>query len=270
MKRQIARFLGVVTLMVLAAIPLVAQSGVGYVADIKGTWVLNHSRTLLLGETLPAAGSIRRQSSSPDDRITIADMRSKILEPLSRKCENGNCSRVIILPGKAPSNWWLDAAGAALGAAAKTVRQSPRRKRLVESRSGELSEDVVKLIDGNIDLSSGLQPEGEQYLRWRVTSQKDDGLADWTKPIKLDKTALVPGFQAGLYEINLVRSNGSNFEGLATAWILVATPADYEKMRASFLEVQELTKKWGDNVKPETTRLFLQATLDNLARQAVK
>jgi len=264
-KKLVMSFSGVFILIGFTAISLAAQSPVGYVLEIEGNWVLIGSNALSQGEKLPAAGSIRRQSASRDDRITIADMRGNILD--SRNCENGNCSRVIKLPRKAPSNSLVDAV---VGSLMEWFQTSPRRKDLNQSRNDGLSEDVVKLTDGNIDLSSVLETQGEQYLRWRVVSQKEDSAADWTKPIKLDKTALVSGFQPGLYEIDLMRRNGSNFEPIAAAWILVATPADYEKTRASFQEVQKLTKKWGDRVKPETTRLFLQASLDNLARKAVK
>ncbi len=265
MKKMITRFSGVFIAISFAAISLAAQSTVGYVVEIEGNWVLSGSNTLSQGEKLPVGGSIRRQSSSRDDRITIADMRGSILD--SRNCENGNCSRVINLPRKAPSNSLVDAV---VGSLMEWFQTSPRRKDLNQSRNDGLSEDVVKLTDGNIDLSSVLKTQGEQYLRWRVISQKEDSVADWTKPIMLDKTALVSGFQPGLYEINLMRSNGSNFEPIAAAYILVATPADYEKTRASFQEVQKLTKKWGDKVMPKTTRLFLQASLHNLARKAVK
>jgi hypothetical protein len=251
------------------AISLAAQSSVGYVVEAKGTWVLNGSTPLSQGQKLPAAGSIRRQSSSPDDRITIADMRGNILERASRNCAASNCSGAIILPRKAPSNWWLNAASAALGAAAETIVGSPNPRSSHLSRSGDLSDNVVKLTDSNLDLNSVLSREGEQYLRWRVVSLSSS-TADWTKPIKLDQTELLAGFHPGLYEINLVRSNGSNFEPVAEAWILVATPAAYAKTRASFQAVQKLVDKWDDKVKPETTRLFLRASLDNLARQAVK
>ena len=268
-KKLIARLAGALIVMTLTAISLAAQSTVGYVADFKGTWILNGSKTLSWGDSLPAAGSIRRQSSAGDDFITNANMRGKVIPSASRNCE-GDCSRVITLPGKAPSNSMLDAVGVAFGSIAATVSEAPHRKRLHQIRSGELSEAVVTLTNSKIDLSTVLKTQDEHYLRWRVVSAKEDREADWTKPIKLDKTALVSGFQPGLYEISLVRSNGGNFEPVAAAWILVATPAAYERLQASFHEVQELTKQWGDNVRPETKRLFLQATLDTLARKAAK
>lgn len=270
MIKLITKFSGIFIVIGFAAMSFAAQTPVGYVLEIKGTWILNSSNTLSPGEKLPAGGSIRRQSSSSDDLITIADMRGYILEPVSRNCENRNCSSAIALPHKASSNSLLDAASALADTLMGWVRTSPHRKGLRQSRSGDLIEDVVELTDDKIHLNSVLKSQGEQYLRWRVISQKTDDPGDWTKPIKLDKTAQATGFQPGLYEINLVRSNGSNFEPVAAAWILVTSPKDYEKTRATFQDVRELTNKWGDKVKPETKRLFLQAALDHLARKSVK
>ena len=268
--KLVTKFASVIIVLGLASISIAAQSSIGYVVDYKGTWVLNGSKTLTWGSELPSRGSIRHRSSASEDFITIVSMRAKVLPGTSRSCAKDDCSRVISLPETASSNALLGVVGAVFGSIAETVRQAPHRKRPVESRGGDLSEAVVNLADDKIDLSSVLKMQGEQYLRWRRVSLKEDSAADWTKPVKLEKTALVSGFQPGLYEISLVRSNGSNFEPVASAWILVATPADYEMMRASFLKVQELTREWGDQVRPETTRLFLQATLDNLARKAAK
>ncbi len=267
MKKLITSLSGVFIALGLTAISLAAQSPVGYVVGIKGTWILNGSNTLSLWEKIPAGGSIRRQSSSGDDRLTIADMRGSLLESASRDCAKAGCSSAITLSRQAPaSSMW----NVAFDTVMEAIWGSPNRYSAHRSRSGEISDGVVKLTDGKIDLSSVLRTQGEQYLRWRVISQKEDSGAQWTTPLKLGKTAFVPGFQSGLYEINLVRSNGGNFEPVATAWILVATPADYEKTQASFQAAQELTKKWGGNVKPETVQQYLQASLDNLARNAVK
>jgi hypothetical protein len=154
------------------------------------------------------------------------------------------------------------------GAVAKTVSESPRRKRGHESRGGELSEAaaVVKLTEDKIDLSSVLKPQGQLYLRWRVISPGDVNQTEWTQPIRLEQSTVFSGFQNGLYEIGLVRSNGSNFEPLASAWILVASSPNYERQRASFKELQALISAWGDTVRPEAKLVFLQAALENLAR----
>lgn len=263
MKKLITKFSGVSIAMVLTAISLAAQSSVGYVVEIEGSWILNGSKTLSQGEKLPAGGSIRHQSSSRNDRLTIANMRGNVLESASRNCANENCSAVIILPRRAPSNSWLSAL-------MELIRTAPPRDDLNQSRSGELSDDVVELTDDKIDLSSVMRTPGDKYLRWRPISQNKSGIADWTQPIKMDKTAIVSGFQPGLYEINLVRSNGSNFEPVASAWILVAAPADYENARASLQKVRDLIKTWGDKIKPKTKRLFLQVSLESLRDMTAK
>lgn len=272
MAKLFRRFAAVCIALGFTVIPIAAQSSVGYVVGIKGVWILNGSITLSVATELPAGGSIRHHSSSSDDYITIVDMRAKPLPSLSRNCGNGNCAGAINLPRTPQSNILSDAIGAVFGAVAKTVRESPRRRRSVESRGGEISAAaaVVKLTEDRIDLSSVLKPQGELYLRWHVISQADENPPEWTKPIRLDQSAVFFGFQPGLYEIGLMRSNGTNFETLAAAWILVATSPNYERQLASFQEMLDVIKSWGDTVKPEAKLVFLQAALENLARETNK
>ncbi len=263
-----ARFAGLLIAAGLSCVPVTAQSLIGYVVECHGVWVLNGSTALAPGQKLPAGGSIRRQSSSSADYITIADTQTKVLASASRNCGKGVCSGRIVLPRRTtPNSWWESATetGRVLFAAGmEKVFGSPLRDDLNQIRSGGLSDDVVKLVQGRIDMSSVLKTEGEQYLRWRVASL--NGSAGWTKPVKLDTTAIVTGFQPGLFETNLMRRSGADFEPVASGWILVTPAADFEKTRALFKEMRTITEKWGDKVRPETARLFLWASLDNLAR----
>ena len=241
-----------------------ASAQVGYVVDGNGTWVLNGSTALTQMSKLPAGGSIRRRSASNDDFIKIVYLSGKFLT--GRECSIDDCSRPIRLPVREPSGTLYARARAFLVPVTEKIASwvlSDQRPGSDLNRGSKLSEAVAKLNGDKIDLSSVLKSEGEQYLRWRLVRQEI-----WSKPVRLDKPAIVSGFQPGLFEVNLVRSNGSNFEPIAAAWILVLEPSRYEKSRADFQQVSEVTKAWGNKVRPETTRLFLKAALENLAQNA--
>ena len=70
----------------------------------------------------------------------------------------------------------------------------------------------------------------------------------------------------GLYQLSLLERSGSDYEstGIATD-VLVTTAEDHPRKAAAFEEARELTKKWGDDVPPETRDAFLDAYLYHLA-----
>ncbi len=251
----------------LGAASVFAQQNVGYVLDIEGNWVLNGSNALSQGEKLPAAGSIRLNSSSRSNRIVIADLRGEVI--IKRDCAVDNCTRAFSLPRQAPpSSMW----NAAFDTVMEMIWGAPNRYSVHRSRSGELSDGVLKLSGETVDFSPFLSNQGEQYLRWQLVSQNKDDSHTWSQPIKLDKFAIVSAsdFKPKLYIFELMRRMGNNYETTSSAWILVTNKANYEKTKSSFQQAKELTEKWGSNVKPETVRLYFQAKLDDLARQVVK
>ncbi|MCY7346450.1 MAG: hypothetical protein LH614_09565 [Pyrinomonadaceae bacterium] len=267
MRKLIFTFLCLSLAIGFGATSIFAQKDVGYVLDIEGNWVLNGSNALSQGEKLPAAGSIRPNSSSRYNRIVIADLRGEVL--ISRNCAVDNCSRAFSLPRQPPPSSMLNTA---FDAVMELIWGSPNRYSTHRSRGGELSDGVLKLSGDKVDFSSVLKIETEQYLRWKAISQNKDDSPTWSPPIKLAKAPTVSAsdFKPGLYAFELMRRMGGNYETTSSAWILIADEANYEKNRASFQEAKELAEKWGEKVKPETAKIYLQAKLDDLARQTVK
>lgn len=267
MRKLIFTFLYLSFAIGFGTVSIFAQKNVGYVLDIEGNWVLNGSNALSQGEKLPAAGSIRLNSSSRFNRIVIADLRGAVI--IKRDCAVDNCSRAFSLPRQPPPSSMLDTA---FNTVMEMIWGSPNRYSAHRSRSGELSDGVLKLNGEKVDFSSVLTNQGEQFLRWQIVAQNKDDNKTWSQPIKLDKTATVSAsdLKPGLYVFELVRRLGDNYEPTSSAWILVAGDADYEKARTSFEQSKQLTEKWSKTVKPETIRLYLQAKLDDLAHNTVK
>ncbi len=257
-----SRGLCVFAAVLFAATAIPAQSTVAYVLERRGTWTLgNTAASLAPGQKLPAGGIVRRRSASPDDYITIANLQSKVIA--SQNCSS-NCSGIVPLPRAAstsgPRSWFQ--------AVMATVFGSPYRDDSNMIRSGGLPEGVVEYANGKVNLSSIIEPEGVQYIRWRTVRTTAAG--EWGQPVKLGKDVIVSGPKPGLYEINLMRSNGSGLEPTASSWILVTAPADSEKNKAAFQEMRKITDEWETSVRPETKRRFLRAALESLAQRPPK
>jgi len=257
----------------LLILPVAAQTAVGYVQEIRGDWYLvgNSSQTLRQGQKLFAAGVVKRQSSSPDDRLIIANLRGEITGE-SRRCDEQNCSQSIRLPNGNPPQSYV---GEAYRAVMNLIWGSPGRYSIHRSRGEELPNGIVKFEKGKIDFGSILKTTGKYHLRWRAVAASDKTeTGDWLETTTTEVGEKQPAIAAaeklkpGLYEVNLLRKRGANLEATPDyAWIFISAAADYEKNSRAFREAVETTEKWDGKVKSETVNIFLQAALDNLARQ---
>lgn len=180
-------------------------------------------------------------------------------------CAVDSCSRAFVLPRSAQPG---GVGNYLYMAAMNLIWGSPTRFKAHRSRSGEFADGVLLLKDGRVDFSPLINQPGDNYLRWRVVSADEPG--NWSATVKLGKTpsgfapVAVSEIKTGLYEVDLLRNNGSVYESLATAWILVREAGAYDKTLTSFREAAEMTKSWGSKVRPETTRAFLRAFLASL------
>jgi hypothetical protein len=252
-------------LIFFAVISANAQAHIGYVLEVEGDWSLNGSaESLTPGKKLPAAGAIRLRSNSSRAAISIADMNGKII--ISKNCAAQSCARAFTLPRQSSAN--------VLGFFSSWMEWffgSPAKYSAHRIRGGEISDGVLLTHDGKIDFTPVLATRGEVYLRWRDVTKNDAG--EWSKEVKVEKSenGFAPlktsDLKPGLYEVDLLRKSvGEIYEPISTAWILVRDSSDYQKSLASFRRAVELTKNWDGKLKPETTRTFLQAYLDQLAQ----
>lgn len=250
------------------------QAPVGYVVEIHGDWYLNGNTAspLKRWQKLPPGGTLSIKPPTPDARIVVSDLSGKIID--SRNCEAVDCSRPFKLPGSSPQRSLLRVA---FDATVGLLFGSPDRYSIHRNRTfgSALSDGVVRLEGGQIDLSPVLRQSGRYYLRWRSRPRSGE-TGKWSTPIGLrterGQPALVavPDLKPGLYEINLQRRVGDSYETFASAWVLVSTSPGHENAAASFRQAVELTEQWGDKVEPNTSRQFLRAHLDYLAEQAGK
>jgi hypothetical protein len=257
-----------------------AQDKFGYVLDVRGDWVLNSSAKLSKGSSVTVGGVIT--TPSPNDGgtyIVIADRNGNIFD--RRNCSNsGECNKPIKIP--AASGGEQSLASRIIGAAMALVSNEPAKYASLVSRGTDLQEAVVKLEGDKIDLSAVFKNmQGEGYLlRFEQMSKKKNNSRDrspkplkfnWDpkKPQALVVNELAPGlYKVSLLEVSLLESDGGAHDPTGNeAWVFVARPDQYSKASATFDAATNVTRQWGTNVRQNTVREFLRASLDFINAQ---
>ena len=263
-----------------------AQQRVGYVLEIKGTWTLQGgSKLLFQGEGVPAGGVIRNQSPSDYDRIIIFDLNGNPLKHI--KCRSGSCNECRKSGACYDPVQPLPAVEAKPGFAAvfvdvvmKLIVGEPDRYSVHRVRGGKLADGVAQLTGGQLDLSSifGEQEKDQYYLRFKsVKSEAGSAGSREQEPIIFEWDPAKPSpvsvgkLQPGLYELVLLEGdpNGYTATGIS-AWTLVSSPDDYEKVSSFFRQASALAQKWQDQVSLEVANGYLRAYLDSLAGQSAR
>ena len=230
-----------------------AQQQVGFIVDVQGTWFLNngYSKALTKGQSLPADSSIRIQSPSDFDHITITDLRGNPL--INRRCGmRGQCDGWIALPAARAKRGWLSSG---YGAVMSLIWGDPDRYAANRARDGELTDGVVELRGEQIDLSTVFQKsdKGEYHLRLRSLARDNKQAAgkrlgpvvfNWqaAHPAKVS----IPDLKPGLYELTLLEQLNNTYTASGvTAWVLVKPNASYRRTSETFQAAVQMTKKWG-------------------------
>jgi hypothetical protein len=244
-----------------------AQEPVGYVIEIEGNWVLE-GRPLKQWQGVPPGGVISISSPAKSDRITIAAGNKLIA---SRICGRpDSCNQPISLPPpeESPSSILKWISNKLFGDEGRYKSQSIRGK------EGNLLEAVALLKDERLDLRATFQnmPKGTYSIVIRTLPREGKRKKLGPIPVEWDPetpapVAVPPVLTPGLYQFEL--PNGPD-ELKGEVWALVSTPEEYSKVAASFEEVKEMTKKWGEQVEPETVGSFLRAGLEYLATRGAK
>ena len=276
------RCIKALVLLFCCAVVASAQEKFGYVLDVRGDWMVNGSAKLFKGSALNVNSVI--SSANPSDTnsyIVVADRAGNIFQ--KKSCGSGECGTPIKLPASAGNEQGF--VSRLIGAAMALVSSEPAKYSSFVSRGSrgigpELQEAVVKLNDNSVDLSDVFKNmQSDKYLiRFEPLSKGKPTRATGMKPMpfawdpKKPASLAVNNFNPGLYrvsisDVSLLEAEGSDDPGENEAWILVATPDYYSKAAPSFVEAQNVTKKWGGNVKKTAVREFLRASLDFLTAQ---
>ena len=233
-----------------------AQISAGYVIEVRGDWLLNGRSQVKASQKVPVGGAIRRRSSSPDDRIQIADLRGQLIPSASQDCRN-RCSGVISLASSrthgaaSQDRGYIERILAAITGSSLLPSWTNR-----QARGGDLSDGVLRVDGEKIDIGPIIKREGEQLLKWR----RIDPNGQWSQPVRLSNTVL-SGFEAGVYDFALVRSNGTDFETVATSRVLVSKKEKFDSDLDAFNEMKKVVAGWGDAVSAEAKRSYLQGSL---------
>lgn len=250
----------------------------GFVLDIPaGEWFLSEDgkppQKIKRGQALPFGAKLRAQS--PSATITIILRDGEKIDCL------GSQSKECRLPSAVKSTSHAkDALQGVIVAVMNLFSSQPTRYASTISRGNRLQDAVVRLANDKIDLSPVFEntSKDEYLLRFRPitrdrTTTRSGSLT--RVPFSWDpdhaSPATIRGIQPGLYGVSVWDPHLGEEESTPDeAWILVCGPSEYEKTAASWQQAVELTRTWGNDVRPLSVRGFLRAYLEALAEQGNK
>jgi len=266
-----------------SALTATAQEKFGYILDVRGDWLANGSAKLSKGSAVTVNSSI--SAANPSDTtsyIVVADRSGNIFQ--RKSCGAGECSSPIKLPATAsPEQTFVSRL---IGAAMALVSSEPAKYSSFVSRGNrgmgpQLQEAVVRLSGNEVDLSDvfkNMQRDKyllrfDQLIKGKATRSNGQKPLAFTWDPKKPSPLSAQGLNQGLYrvsitDVSLLESEGEDEPSENEAWVLVASPDYYSKAAPSFVEAQNVTKKWGTNVKKTAVREFLRASLDFLTAQS--
>ncbi len=231
-------------------------NAIGFVLHMNGGWMLEDSqqrKELKPGDDLPA-GATCRPVGNEDSELTVAFYDG----------ETVTLVRVDKLPEKPGTSSFN-----------RITLAAKRHFQVVHavSRGDELRDGVIKIDDGQADLSGIFQNmRADRYLvRLRRIGAEAAAPEPLPSPMTITWDPARPSqvtlgtVEAGLYKFSLLDAHSEGHEPTGTeAAVLVSTPGDYRRLAASFQEAIDLTKRW-KGVKPDAIRSFLRAYLEALA-----
>ena len=256
-----------------------AGKGIGIVVNLSGDWFLDGNPPVRIkeGDDLPAGGKIWPSSTTPAAKDVFMEVLLRNGMTWRSHCDAKPCSRrePLTLPGaiEKEASWWETLQ--------KFLRIRARDEYIqTHTRGDDPEEGIAILSHGKINLRDvfGRMTPDVYCLRFqsldangkpRNGSTPQKVIYDWEpgQPQPLS----VAGLDPGLYEIELLDRETSNlFPTGRTAWVLIARPQDHQRLRESFQNAVELTKKWDPEVSPRTVRVFLRAYLNALALGKIK
>lgn len=274
---------GFLCILLATSIQIQAQENVGYVLDIKGDWYLNKPRPrqqLKRWQKLSGGSRIVTGKSKESRSIKIALLNSETIE---HTCSVDVQCPPIILPttNEKPK----------LSSSASIQREPTVTERIKDAfrslfghpetyyvptyaRNGtpqDFQEAVVAWNSGRTDLSPVFKNMAAGSYRL-VADSPPRGSQKVALPNSIyininwnpeePSSAATDKLKPGLYSL----PGGSEHE----AWILVAAPEDYRAAKGSFQQAVAETERWGKAVDTQTSRMFLRAYLESLAKRMKK
>ena len=258
--------------LLLCCHAVAAQQTFGYVLELRGDWYLNGSTKLSKGSSVTAGSSI--STTSPADEsayIVVADRSGRVFG--RRDCGKHQCNGNMKLPASAGGSTSLTSR--LVGAVMALISDDPGKYvSLISRGEADPVDGVVKLAASGVSLQDIFRPMpgGKYLLRFDsvakgtapVTRDVESFTFDWNpeRPAPL----IVKGVRPSLYRLSLLEVNGKRPTG-QEAWVLLVTPQNFAHAQSSYNSVLDLTKSWGKQIEPTSTREFLRAALESIASQ---
>lgn len=268
--------MGILICLMTIVSPVVGQTIVGHILDIKGDWYLYPEGAesvknvkLSKWQDVPPGGVIRITSPSRDDYISIADIHLNIL--VERKCAGPNtCYQPIFLPRSLKENEFSESIDSILPKVWAVLWGEPYETSLHRTRGASplFDEEIAPLVKGELNLKQLMNPmpNGTYSVvayHPKLSNQRTEINSFSWEPTA--NTAPVLTLTPGLYEISLSTKEGYQPLPNVSMRLLVMQSEDYPVARTAFQKVRASTEKWASAASPETVHAFLRAYLSELS-----
>lgn len=251
---------------------------VGFVEDVKGDWFLDDKLIPSKGKCPVPAGSILRAKTPRNaaySRVLIAFR--DCTKPIDLICDRqGNCGEPIKLPAKLVPGECKKQANE--GRATERALRSPSKYESLCSNcrgAATLSTAVVQLAEAAVDLTPVFErTEGKPFLLQFEPIPHKGALQNTSLgPVRLrwnpgERISIsVKGLRVGLYRIGFLEPETQEHEPTGEdVWVLITDRGRFEKLRNSFQQAVELSKRWSNDLTPDRES-FLRAYLEALAEE---
>ncbi|MGH8581661.1 MAG: hypothetical protein ACREWG_02505 [Gammaproteobacteria bacterium] len=238
-----------------------AKRPVGFVLSVTGSWLLNNTEKIAVGRAVRPGDSLRAEAATGHPNIVISLYNGKV-----KCCPNASqrdCTSPISIPDIQHPPTSLARAWDAIQALFGSSEGSRFTLAHAISRGGTLSETVLKLGAGRIDLGpllAGLDAGAYELAFEPAVVADNDKRSGITMRVTLNAVVQydASGLMPGLYRVT---KGGSGSD----AWVLIASADKYEALIAEFDKVSEITSAWQTDVKVADKRRVLRAWLYHLA-----
>lgn len=245
---------------------------VGCVLAVQGTWTLTSGgermRTLAPGSPLPPGGMVQTPAPTAPDSFLHLLYDDYSVSRLT--CGGGRqCPGVVAMPARSRR----ERAGLRsllLESALALWSLSPARFESLLSRADTLTDDVVRLRHGTLDLT-GLfagAPPGHYTVSVTPVGALAGARAAVVRPFHWDRSGavlLVGAWLPGVYQVQLATTGAGRSEPAATAYVAAIDDERFADASAQFASMVSILDGWGGAVSGVQKAALRRAALESLA-----
>lgn len=267
---------GVVVFLAANRIAAGERESVGYVFDSIGDWLQDGVKfPHKAGDPVYAGAVIAHDPADKDVEKRGAAIVINLFDG-KREARSTEQPATFATPIQLPASLGSQTSALArlLRAMGALFSKEPERYLITTVRGTndpKIHDAVVQVRNAEVDLRPvfATAPSGKYLLRFHPENRlgnrnvADESFAfEWRG--HAEQRLVVPNISSGLWRIEVMQPDGS----FATdAWVLIQTPAAYDRAVDLFDKALAVTREWGGSATEAEVRSFLRTALDAIGRE---